>query len=124
VIFAVIILTGATLGLAQWASWLSGRYGAPRWLRTLRWVFGIAALGQLALHYWSFRHLSSVIDRNGSVDPTNKARILAEGISEAMNGIAMGILFTIPSMIVMLVLTWRYHWGAKTPKPRGEPPYR
>lgn len=87
-------------------------------------MFGLAALGQLALHYWSFRHLSGVIDRNGSVDPANKARLLAEGISEAMNGISLGILFALASMIVMLVLTWRYHWSAKTPTPRGEPPYR
>ena len=40
-----------------------------------------------------------------SVDPSQKARILAEGISVAMNCTAFGVLLWIPSMIVALVLT-------------------
>jgi biopolymer transport protein ExbB/TolQ len=40
-----------------------------------------------------------------SVDPSQKARILAEGIAEAMNCTAFAILVWIPSVIVAFVLT-------------------
>jgi len=40
-----------------------------------------------------------------SVDPSQKARILAEGISEAMNCTAFGILFGVPSSIALALLT-------------------
>jgi len=39
-----------------------------------------------------------------SVDPSNKARLLAEGLSEAMNSTAFGLVVWIPSMIVTVVL--------------------
>ena len=52
-----------------------------------------------------------------SVDPSQKARILAEGISEAMNCTAFalfGLIFLPP---VLLTITWKYHWSnaKKTP---------
>jgi biopolymer transport protein ExbB/TolQ len=40
-----------------------------------------------------------------SVDPSQKARILAEGTSEAMNCTAFGILFGVPSAIALALLT-------------------
>lgn len=42
-----------------------------------------------------------------SVDPSQKARILAEGISEAMNCVAFGLFLWIPSVIVAFALTRR-----------------
>ncbi len=42
-----------------------------------------------------------------SVDPSQKARILAEGISEAMNCMALGVLVWIPSAIVVFILSRR-----------------
>jgi biopolymer transport protein ExbB/TolQ len=42
-----------------------------------------------------------------SVDPSRKARILAEGISEAINCTAFGVLLWVPSMIVAFMLTRR-----------------
>jgi len=40
-----------------------------------------------------------------SVDPSQKARILAEGISEAMNWTALALVFWVPSVIAALVLS-------------------
>ena len=40
-----------------------------------------------------------------SVDPSQKARVLAEGISEAMNSIAFGLVVWVPSVIIAFVLT-------------------
>lgn len=39
-----------------------------------------------------------------SIDPSQKARILAEGISEAMNCTAFGVLVWVPSVVVTLLL--------------------
>lgn len=40
-----------------------------------------------------------------SVDPSQKARILAEGIAQAMNCTAFGILFGVPSAIALALLS-------------------
>jgi hypothetical protein len=40
-----------------------------------------------------------------SVDPSQKARILAEGIAQAMNCTAFGTLFGVPSAIALALLT-------------------
>jgi biopolymer transport protein ExbB/TolQ len=42
-----------------------------------------------------------------SVDPSQKARILAEGISEAMNCAAFGLVLWLPSVIAAFALTSR-----------------
>ena len=42
-----------------------------------------------------------------SVDPSQKARILAEGISEAINSVAFGVLLWLPAVIAAFVLTRR-----------------
>jgi biopolymer transport protein ExbB/TolQ len=47
-----------------------------------------------------------------SVDPSQKARILAEGISEAMNCTALGVAIGLPSAILL----------SFTMRRRGEPP--
>lgn len=39
-----------------------------------------------------------------SIEPSQKARILAEGISEAMNCMAFALLVWIPSVVVTFVL--------------------
>lgn len=112
-----LVVVGALLGLAYWASWVSSRYGAPRWLRAIKWIFGASAFVHLAGNYWSYRELSGAIDRGTVVDATDRARLLANGIAEAMYNGAIGVLFAIVGMLVMLVLTWRYHWSAKLPIP-------
>ena len=50
-----------------------------------------------------------------SIDPSQKARILAEGISEAMNCTAFGLLFWVPCVIAVLLLLGK-------PRPPTTPP--
>jgi hypothetical protein len=59
-----------------------------------------------------------------SVDPSQKARILAEGISEAMNVFASSTATLLLGGVVMLGLTWKYRWSAKPPEIPRDPPYR
>lgn len=40
-----------------------------------------------------------------SVDPSQKARILAEGIAQTMNSVAFSLFVWLPSLIVALVVT-------------------
>jgi biopolymer transport protein ExbB len=40
-----------------------------------------------------------------SVDPSQKARILAEGMSIGLNGVVLGLLLWIPSVIVLWLLS-------------------
>jgi biopolymer transport protein ExbB len=42
-----------------------------------------------------------------SVDPSQKARLLAEGISEAMNCTAFGLLVWLPSLVALILLLKR-----------------
>ena len=49
-----------------------------------------------------------------SVDPSQKARILAEGISEAMNWTALGFIVWIPSAIALVLLM-----GSRRPRNDG-----
>ena len=50
--------------------------------------------------------------RGESVDPSQRARMLAEGIAEAMNCTALGVVVWVPSVVVALMLT----------RPRQAPP--
>jgi 4-amino-4-deoxy-L-arabinose transferase-like glycosyltransferase len=53
-----------------------------------------------------------------SIDPSQKARILAEGISEAPNYLAFGVALWIPSLLLALVV----ERTLATERGRGEPP--
>ncbi len=111
------------VALSSWARWLSGRYGAPRWLRATSWVFLAMAALHLVAHLLSFRGLSAAADR-GVVEPADHARLLANGISEAMNTLFFSGVLAMAGAVAMLVLTWTFHWRVKSARPEGSPPYR
>jgi biopolymer transport protein ExbB/TolQ len=74
------------------------------------WVF--ALLVSVGATFGAFGTIVGLVKGYGavggeSVDPSQKARILAEGISVAMNCTALGVLLWVPSMIVAFVLTRR-----------------
>jgi hypothetical protein len=111
------------VGLVAWAWWLGGKYGAPR---CVRWV-GLGCAGVwLTLAVYS---VFGLIESFGSVsaestDPAQKARVLAENISQSMWSAMLGMGVLAVGLVAMLVLTWRYHWSAKPPVAPGSPPYR
>ena len=112
-----------TTGLVLWARWLGRLYGVPRFVRHLAWFFAaVWALGAA----WSVMGMLEGFGAisSESVDPSQKARILAEGIAESMNALAISAALLLFGAVVMLVLTWRYHWTAKPPNVPRDPPYR
>lgn len=119
---AVILSMGA-LALGLWANWLGGRYGCPRWVRfltvpiALTWLAGATATG------FGLSAITRLVDRD-QVDPADKARVLAEGISESMNGVAFSAVGLAFWALVLLALTYRFYWSARGPKTPGDPPYR
>jgi hypothetical protein len=83
-----------SLGLVYWGRQVAKRHPSPAW-RYASWM-PIVALGLAALQYATTAYLIvRAFDRVATtVPPDEKARFLAEGISEAMN---VGALFGIPS---------------------------
>lgn len=63
--------------------------------KVLRWPFVVAgvliALTPLGIAIWGYLQAFSVVGGE-SVDPSQKAVVLAEGISNAMNGLASAIV--------------------------------
>lgn len=105
-----------------WSRWLSRRYGAPRWIQYIGW--GAVVLFALSSFFTLF-YLRRSFDISNHVDPAEKARVLAEGISIAMNGALAGIILLIVEILLLVALTWRYHWSApKEPELPRSPPYR
>lgn len=124
---AFIVLPAVALTLfvcARWAFWLRSRYGAPRWVRPIHWVFGLGGCAQLFINFWTLRKLNGHSGGGEATDPAAKATLVAEGVRTGMTVMALSVVFAMIALVVMLLLTWRYHWDATTPKPRGEPPYR
>src|SRR5262249_48619724 len=48
-----------------------------------------------------------------TLDPAERARILAMHISEAMNGVACGVFVVALEVLILLGFTWRYHWSVR-----------
>jgi hypothetical protein len=112
-----------TIGLALWARWLGRLYGVPRFVRYLVWLIVVAWAVGAGGSMWGLINAFGAVSGE-SVDPSQKARILAEGISEAMNAFAFSTGILLLAAIVMLGLTWRYCWAAKPPEVPRDPPYR
>jgi len=47
------------------------------------------------------------------VDPSQKARILAEGIAEAMNIAALSIGVSVLAGLWLAAFSWRYRWRSR-----------
>ena len=87
-----------------WARWLSGRPGAPAWLRhvgpALVVVFVVSVGGTLL-------GLRQAFVSAGEVDAAHKAQHLSEGISRAMSFTAAGLAFDLLVLPTLAVFTWR-----------------
>ena len=108
----LVVLSAIALALAFWGFWLSNKPRVPlRLAKILRWSFlvltPVPAVG-ITLTYFGLQHAFSAID---GVAPEDKARLLAEGISEAMNASAFAVLSLFAETTLLLLFTARYVWS-------------
>ena len=73
----------------------------------------IASVAALLVSYAALRSLGGLIKSltavgGESIEPSQKARILAEGISEAMNCTAFALVVGVPGVIVIWLLTRKH----------------
>lgn len=73
---------------------------------------------------WSILSVTRSFDRTAHVDPSEKAKVLAEGISEAMNGgavlgIGLGALALVATVICIVAYV-RAGRAGRAKEPRGE----
>jgi len=115
VAFASVMITAALgLGIGLWIRWLWRKTSAPRWTLVVA-----ATLASLPLAGGLLGMGMSVLSSIGAtampmVDPSHKARMLAEGISEALNCGALGLVIAVVMALpILVVLSQRYRPGAK-----------
>jgi len=107
------ILFAPVVGLGFWTRWLGRRSSVPRF--AYRTSYGLVALAALAI---AFGVIFGVVVGHGAVsgegiDPSQKARALAEGISEAMNWSAFGLLIALVAALWLGFCTWRWRQGSR-----------
>jgi hypothetical protein len=110
--------------IVRWGTWLGGRYGAPtRAIRAAGW--GLAGLwAAMTLGgAWTLAWVTTNVP-GSNVSPADRARHLADGIAQAMWLLAMGVVCLGFGAVVMLALTVRYHWLARSPEVEPTGPYR
>ncbi len=98
----VVTLFGASL---WWVAHLWKRYEALSWVA--RAVLLVMTTGMVTGVLGTLFGLAKAFGAVGgeSIDPSQKARILAEGISEAMNCTGFGLLVFIPCAIALFFVT-------------------
>lgn len=111
------------IALVMWGRWIGGKYGAPRWVRWSGWAVAVVWAVTAAASTYALVSSARALDAEAA-DATQKARLLAEGISEAMHLALAGAGILAGGAGLLLVLTWRYHWAAKPPPVPRDPPYR
>jgi len=110
VLLVVFVPLMAFVGLGLWARWLCLRTAAPRLLvyppASLPAV--IAALGLAVGMLRAGRAIGG-----GDAELGHKARMLGQGVSDAMNCTAVGMVLAVLATAWMLGLTWRYRWSRR-----------
>ena len=114
-IFAIVFLLPllSVVGAWIWAQRIGRRTDVPRFVKWVAYALAIPGALFVALGVTSglIHSFSAVSGEN--VEPSQKARVLAEGISEFMNGTAVGLLFTVAALLWLGFWAWR--WRPRTP---------
>jgi hypothetical protein len=105
--FAVPAL--AVAGSWVWARWLARRMPAPRFVS--RVAYALAGLSTLVL-VLGVAYGARALTVPATLAATEKARALAEAISEAMNASAFAGLMTLATFAWLLVFTLRARRGS------------
>lgn len=107
------ILFAPVVGLGLWTRWLGRRSSVSRF--AYRTAYGLVAMAALVI---AFGVIFGVLVGHGAVsaeriDASQKARVLAEGISEAMSWSALGLLIALVAALWLGFCTWR--WRRESP---------
>jgi MFS family permease len=101
------------LPLAAWARWLRRRTAEAR---LAAWIaYGLLMLAALLTAVGAASSTYGVITAvaTDSAGPSQKARVLAEGISAAMNCGALAIVVALGAVLWLLFASWRWHWSRR-----------
>ena len=109
-IVIALLPAAAIAGLGLWARWLRRRALAPQWAGSI--AYGLVVIGALPFVGGAAWGAWTVMGANAG-EPGDKARVLAEGISEAMNCGALGLLVGIGGMLWLGFCTWMWHRAAR-----------
>jgi hypothetical protein len=100
-----LLAVGGTVATVWWArrAWKRGSSGRP-------WVKVMAAIVVAAAVFGAFGTVLGLVSAfgatgGGGVDPSRKARVVAGGISAAMNCTAAAMLVWLPSAVALAFLT-------------------
>lgn len=118
--FLSFVPVGLLAALFLWARWLRRRTAAHRYFV---WA-AYALLGAATLLFLSGFGFVGVVFLSGPQDGADKARQLAESISEAMNSGALAMTIGAATAVWLLVGTWRWRWSVKPVEVERQPPYR
>lgn len=109
-LLVVFVPLTAFVGLGLWARWLCLRTAAPR-LLVYPPASLPAAIAGLGLVIGMLRAGGTI--GGGDAEVGHGARLLGQGISEAMNCTAIGMVLAVVATAWMLGLTWRYRWSRR-----------
>jgi hypothetical protein len=112
----VVLPAGVFVAMILWARWLWRRTSAPRWLVVAPVVVPILVTVP-GLAFGVYRQIQAFVGR--CMEPSERATRLAQGISEALNCVTLGMAVATLAAAIMLGLTWRYRWSAKAKRASG-----
>ena len=117
-LFALLVLLPplSIIGVWLWARRLGKRPNVPRFVPWA--IYALVIPGTLVTVLGVASGLIRVLGATSgeSVDPSQKARVLAEGISEAMNSGACGFLLAV--VAALWLGFWAWWWRRREPRPR------
>jgi hypothetical protein len=94
----LIDVAGAVVAVRIW------RAGPPAPVRRATSIYVSVTVGLMALAF--IAALWGILKGLASDDPSQKARVLAQGISEAMNCTAFAVLAATPLAIFLIIYAW------------------
>jgi hypothetical protein len=105
VVLVIALLPAASvIALGLWARWLRRRALVPRWAVSI--AYGLVVLGALPFvvgAVWGWAVMGTKAAERG-----DKARMLGEGISEAMNCGSLGVMIAVIGLLWLGFCTWRW----------------
>jgi hypothetical protein len=103
-----LLPVAAVVGLGVWARRLARRTSAPPLARYVSYAFAVVGTLPILFGLGSGVYVAIGPVSGQTIDPSQKARALAEGISEAMNCSALGLVVAGIGALWLGFCTWRW----------------